>query len=118
MKKKEVIAEVAFLGVSPALQSGDEVELPGGLTVQRLTPANLALLNARDIKMTLEEALPDIHDDEEIRKEQFPALIEALTIFRDNVLNAMIIPEVSKKTEEDLNEKIAALQRLRESSKE
>jgi hypothetical protein len=112
MKKKEVIAEVAFLGISPAVQIENSFELSDQFTITPLTSTNAVLINAGAVKKLLEDAIPEMHDDEEVGEEQFIALTKALTNFRDLVLGAMLLPDAKKETEKELNEQIAVLQNL------
>lgn len=113
MKKKEAIAAIAFDGIAPDLQVHGELELVPGTVLIPFTPGNAALAQARLIKETLEEALSDTHDDDELQSQDFDLLEGALERFREMVLQMMLFPQARAVAETDFTKKLQKLASLR-----
>ncbi len=114
MKKKEVIHGIAFEGIPPAQQITGEMELSDAALIPG-TPGNMELVDAGRLKVVLEKALPDKHDDDEVDNPgDYDKLETALNKFKRDVLLAIMFPEVIHGVEEDFARKMAVLIRFRE----
>lgn len=109
MKKKEVIAAVAFHEVPPSIQIEGQIDLPSGLTVTPSTPQNTALQMGAMIKQVLEAAVSSKTDDDTLNAVDFDQLGDALIRFQDTVLEAMIMPEIQDSVREEFAARMAVL---------
>lgn len=113
MKKKDVIAAVAFDGIPPSWQMEEEQDLGDGVTMYPMTMVNATLSQSSMIQQILEDALTDVHDDTELSPKHFDTLRSSLESFRDRVLEAIILPECIEGTKQEFAEKLASLASLR-----
>lgn len=113
MKKKEVIAAVAFEGIPPDAQTEGAMEM-GDAILEPMTETNMRLQNAGILRSILSNALPHTHDDEEVTHEQYVILRNALEEFKEMILNATIMPGIRGSIDEEFQGKLAILDDLAE----
>ncbi len=112
-RKSHVIAELAYLGISPQQGVEGEFELRDGVYAQPVTSGNIRLAIAGLLQPLLEEAVLYADEDTELTDEDFDALEAALVRFRSDAVP--LLPDMFLENSGDIDAMIAKLNELRNS---
>lgn len=114
MRRSQVIAEVAFLGIEPTAETEGETEFGSGVIMRPATPINIRLQTASWLKDALEEAVPHLGEDDEVQPADFDRIAAALDEYRKNVLANIFIPDVMEQERAAFAARFETLQALRQ----
>jgi|GEM_PF-6216575 len=115
MKKKEAIARVAYDGISPSQQVEGRREV-GDFTITQGSTDNYRMMNAALVQRVLEKAIHEIHDDEDLGKDDLIRLKQALESFRDQSAASSIMKETRDSIKEKFNGQISVLDEMIENT--